>query len=267
MNKKKIENTKRTGKYVSCAICEKETYRADWEIKNNKTGLFFCSDKCQRNGKLIKCYQCGKYVYKTDTYLKKNKYNFCSKECYMEYKRNKEIVKCANCEKEIYRTRYYLKENKNFFCCYKCKYEWTVGKDFLGPEKQKQISEKLNRNLRKNKPWKYYKEKALQYYGHKCMVCGSEEQLTVHHIDSKNYKFGNHNIENLKVLCRNCHNKISANQNIPLIQVEKAVGEMLYRLGLDINDEHLKETPVRIAKMWEELLSGLKKENEPKFTV
>ena len=52
--------------------------------------------------------------------------------------------------------------------------------------------------------YKMYRIKALEYYGVKCQVCGDlrEVVLDVHHKD-KNRK--NCNIDNLMVLCKNCH--------------------------------------------------------------
>ena len=41
----------------------------------------------------------------------------------------------------------------------------------------------------------------------------------------------------------------------------------LRALGLNLKDEHLKDTPSRITKMYLELFSGLDSRNEPKFTV
>lgn len=40
-------------------------------------------------------------------------------------------------------------------------------------------------------------------------------------------------------------------------KVEKAVSDLLIALGEDINREGLRETPKRVAKMYEELLSGM----------
>jgi len=48
---------------------------------------------------------------------------------------------------------------------------------------------------------------------------------------------------------------------------EENAKKMLLSLGLDINDEHLQDTPKRIVKMYKEVFSGLLQENEPKFTV
>lgn len=49
-----------------------------------------------------------------------------------------------------------------------------------------------------------YRSRALKHYGSKCSVCGFSNilALEVHHIDKNR---DNNSIENLKVLCANCH--------------------------------------------------------------
>lgn len=44
---------------------------------------------------------------------------------------------------------------------------------------------------------------------------------------------------------------------IDSVRIEKAVKEILSAVGEDINREGLKDTPKRVAKMWEELLAGM----------
>jgi hypothetical protein len=57
-------------------------------------------------------------------------------------------------------------------------------------------------------PMNHYRRRALKHYGRKCEICGYDkfvEVLQVHHIDrNKN----NHDIENLTVLCANCHKEV-----------------------------------------------------------
>jgi hypothetical protein len=55
-----------------------------------------------------------------------------------------------------------------------------------------------------------YQKKAHDFYGIKCMKCGSEKSISVHHID-KNYF--NNDISNLRVLCNSCHSKIHGREN------------------------------------------------------
>ena len=50
--------------------------------------------------------------------------------------------------------------------------------------------------------------------------------------------------------------------------IEKNFKEIMHILGLDLNDESLKDTPKRVAKMYvKEVFSGLNPENKPKLTL
>ena len=52
---------------------------------------------------------------------------------------------------------------------------------------------------------------------------------------------------------------------IDLQRIEKAVNEILLAVGEDVNREGLKDTPVRVARMYAELLSGMR--TDPKEHV
>ena len=57
--------------------------------------------------------------------------------------------------------------------------------------------------------------------------------------------------------------KIDDDLKIELI--EKNFREIMHVLGLDLNDESLKDTPRRVAKMYvKEVFSGLNPDNKPK---
>jgi GTP cyclohydrolase I len=120
---------------------------------------------------------------------------------------------------------------------------------------------------------KTYKERALEYYGKECQRCGSIKNLTVHHIDFKNYDTrlgGNHKIENLMVLCKSCHSKIH-NENkrgkwSGISKIEKAAILILEGLkdefGLNVNDENFKDTPKRVARAYYEIFEGINSKEE-----
>ncbi len=51
--------------------------------------------------------------------------------------------------------------------------------------------------------WKRKRQFALDYHGIKCSVCGTSENLQVHH---KHYRrLGREKMKDLKVLCEGCH--------------------------------------------------------------
>lgn len=51
--------------------------------------------------------------------------------------------------------------------------------------------------------WASKREEALDYFGRFCMVCGTADQLHVHHKSYKN--LGREDVHDLEVLCRGCH--------------------------------------------------------------
>jgi len=64
-------------------------------------------------------------------------------------------------------------------------------------------------NLRERLEYKIWKEKVLERDNEKCVKCGSEKRLHVHHLQSY-YTFpeGRLNIDNGQTLCISCHMKL-----------------------------------------------------------
>lgn len=53
----------------------------------------------------------------------------------------------------------------------------------------------------------------FEKYGRKCSLCNGINRLAIHHIDeSGNSDNPNNNIDNLQLVCNNCHGRISANK-------------------------------------------------------
>lgn len=71
--------------------------------------------------------------------------------------------------------------------------------------------------------WQEVRLKAFEHYGRKCMECGSEGILHVHHNNYKNFK--HERIKDLRILCEECHVKvhdiIKERQQLRLIKKEK----------------------------------------------
>lgn len=64
------------------------------------------------------------------------------------------------------------------------------------------IKKYLYGKIKKHKAW--IRAQAIKKYGNKCEVCGFKLVIDTHHILSKN-KGGSHTINNLIILCPNCH--------------------------------------------------------------
>ena len=76
----------------------------------------------------------------------------------------------------------------------------------------------------------------------------------------------NTNESNFLTVLRKDAFKLDDNTKIELI--EENIKQIMLTLGLDLDNESLKDTPSRVAKMYiNEIFSGLKKENKPSLTV
>jgi len=123
---------------------------------------------------------------------------FCSKSClrtYLNYNnsyndiKNKTKQKCKNCNKEV----------SNKYCNYKCQKEYE----------RKIIYTKIE-NGDGNFYISVYKKYLIEKFGEKCMDCGwnkvhpvtNKVPIQIEHIDGNST---NNNLENLKILCPNCH--------------------------------------------------------------
>jgi 5-methylcytosine-specific restriction endonuclease McrA len=78
-----------------------------------------------------------------------------------------------------------------------------------GWKQPEEVKKKIRENAKrgdKNSSWKggvrIYRKMALKKYDNKCSICGVKEPIIVHHKDG-NRK--NNKIENLEILCLNCH--------------------------------------------------------------
>jgi hypothetical protein len=117
---------------------------------------------------------------------------FCSHKCSSEIRAKESLVdvSCKECGKEFKRRRCEVVENN--FCSRSCSNTHS-NKKYVGESAR---NFKHGRSL--------YRGIALKEYPSVCMVCGFDKEyaIEVHHIDKDR---SNNNIENLKVLCANCH--------------------------------------------------------------
>ena len=84
------------------------------------------------------------------------------------------------------------------------------------------IKKYLNGGIKKHRAW--IRTLALKKYGNKCELCGYDLVVESHHILPKK-KGGPHEVDNLMVLCPNCHALITrqylflkSRKDIPLLQ-------------------------------------------------
>ena len=139
----------------------------------------------------LDCGHCWSAPAQSILYLKDSQYHYCP-NCYV----TKELLSCAYCGKEFFRQKSQIRRNKSgyYYCSIEC-----------GNRHKNQLRKESGE-------WDNsvnYRKKALEEYSHECFVCGWKEDpriLEVHHIDENRE---NNYVENLCILCPNCHKKIT----------------------------------------------------------
>jgi len=147
----------------------------------------------------LKCNNCG-YIWTTKAYnalhLSKDTLVHHCPNCSDKLIPMEKIqLKCDYCGKIFNRSKSEVERNRerktdNQFCSIECRNK------FLADYNRKRATSN-------------YRSKAFYEYPHKCACCGYDEDkriLEVHHIDSNR---DNNNIDNLIILCPNCHRKIT----------------------------------------------------------
>lgn len=146
------------------------------------------------------CLTCGKEFFIRKYIQKRSKGNYCCHKCAYIGVRKRVKVKCASCGKLHEKRPSQLKNSKSgfYFCSRDCK------------DKAQRIGGIKEIQPPHYKDGKYvYRKNALAFYINKCACCDYDECvdiLEVHHIDG-NRK--NNNLDNLIILCPNCHRKIT----------------------------------------------------------
>jgi len=142
------------------------------------------------------CSRCGRTIYKRSIHFKLHKRNYCSTECQSEDSRKGKSLSCSECGALVYRSPSQLKQSKsgNVFCSRTCATKFH-NKNLKIGAKHPNYTNGLGS----------YRGRALKKYGEQCYLCGYDtykEVLEVHHIDKDR---NNNKLDNLVVLCSNCH--------------------------------------------------------------
>ena len=200
---------------LQCNKCLKIFYRTNSRHNRNiKHGrkLTFCSRKCSdefRKARKIelKCDECGKTIYRSPIHYNRHKTHFCGTSCNAKYhnrtRKSDKISYCKLCNKQIINKSIYGYKKK--YCSTNCKLQAHWNRLFQNIEKHG-LSILYTKNgyfnTNRAKEYLFYK------YGNKCQICGYSEwygkklSIQLHHKDGNNT---NNNIDNLQLLCPNCH--------------------------------------------------------------
>lgn len=86
----------------------------------------------------------------------------------------------------------------------------------------------------RSKAWKELREKALERDGHRCVLCGSDQNLQVHHVfPRKFHKDLQEDLDNLVVLCNRHHwrqHRDAGYLELALFLMENRPGQWAYVL-------------------------------------
>lgn len=145
---------------------------------------------------------------------------FCSDKCASQYKYHSDLinhkpnVSCKYCSKLIYKKPRLIKQSKTglFFCTVEHKnkfYSSEENKEFL-PKHYFKSKNKIKKNKTKKKNTNratFYRQLVFEIHKvpkicNRCGYCQNDAAIIIHHKD-RNRK--NNTIENLEVLCCNCH--------------------------------------------------------------
>ncbi len=146
---------------------------------------------------------------------------------------------CKQCNKSF---DYFSADRSGMFCNHKC---------YL------QFSRENSTN---------YRIKAFALLPNECFYCQGTEKgkLLVHHIDKD---WLNNDIENLQILCTNCHRKQHKGDNSRFKKFKegdilRGIRLILSGLRVDLKDENFKGTPERVLRSYYELFEGIDSEKE-----
>lgn len=190
---------------VSCDYCGKKIYRPPSHIYKHN----FCSRECKKKFfsslKERTCIFCGsKFIVNSSTSNQK----YCSFECFKNSRW--EVVKCAYCGTEFKKRIGEIKrseQNKSVhICSIDCRNRYTSlllgGDGTWNKSKNPKPTQKKYGN-----DWQKQRRLVLELYEYMCYQCGSTKNLQVHHWEPYSISCNN-SLDNLVVLCADCHNEI-----------------------------------------------------------
>lgn len=208
----------------TCPICNTE-----FQTKKNK--VTYCSRRCssetRRKSVTANCQGCNKEFSFIPWQRKNSKNLYCCIQC---RDLNKRIdVNCFTCNKliNIYKSRYSYYQN--FYCNNECRLSSTQNNFKLTDRIIENNSyQKLIRPIRNTARYLIWKKICLERDSFTCTKCNSQNQLTVHHIESMFTISQRLNFDRDKILqdivfnntnngitvCRSCHLKEHTQGNL-----------------------------------------------------
>lgn len=161
----------------------------------------------------IICETCGKEIKRHLCNIKKNM--FCSSACYGKFslKIKSPNTTCANCGKPIFKWPYEFIRSPSHFCNMKCRGEWQA-KEWVGEEAKNWRGGSWNNRVQLLAHTSYRTWRAKLLKSAVCIICGSNNKLELHHIESR--KDNNDRIKdesNVCPICSKCHDVFHSNSS------------------------------------------------------
>jgi len=158
------------------------------------------------------CAECGKSVRVKPYLMKRLKRHFCDWQCLAAYRqhtvmywppRKRVQVICAICGTTFSRTPSTVRQTN--LCGYNCWMKWMAGRGKPGSSNP---SWRGGHPYYRGPNWRRQRTKAMSRDGHRCLRCGHQFGLRVHHIRPfslfEDYREANA-LDNLRTLCNKCH--------------------------------------------------------------
>lgn len=144
---------------------------------------------------IVNCNCCNKEINRKPSVIKKNNNSFCSKICKDSFYTKQVEVFCTHCNKISLKKPFDLNasESGNLFCSRSCFVSWNNTKR-IGEKHPRYRNDSTN-----------YRRNALDNNEKECNRCGYNEYLEILEVHHKDYDRNNNHIDNLEVLCPNCH--------------------------------------------------------------
>ena len=121
---------------------------------------------------------------------------------------NRVLVNCEECGESVLKIPYSVSRSKHQYCSKKCKdigrAREVVGKN--NPNYNPNLSDEDRISRTKILGYAHFKNSVIRRDDFKCVICESDENLVVHHLNSYHWDKDNRlNPDNAVVLCYDCH--------------------------------------------------------------
>lgn len=123
---------------------------------------------------------------------------------------NRIPVTCDECGKITLKIPYLVYRSKHQYCSDECRHigQTKIVAGEFNPNYNPELTDEDRKKRMKVLGYTHFKNVVLRRDNFKCVVCGSQQNLVVHHLNSYHWDKENRlNPNNAVVLCSNCHSK------------------------------------------------------------